>query len=148
MREPHGAVTPQPHAAIRGGDRARRTRRRTIRYTLLILFAVVAVLLPFWTVLINSAKILREASSLGIGLPTHWQIGPNYNEVITKGKLFRGLRNNLLIVIPATAGIVLLGSAAAWAFARSRSRRVSLLYWMCISGILIPPAIVTSVVVL
>ncbi len=135
-------------APPKGSDRARRTRRRTVRYTLLILFAAVGVLLPFWTVLINSAKILREASVLGIGLPSQWHIGANYSEVITKGKLFRGLRNNLLIVIPATAGIVLFGSAAAWAFARSRSRRVTVLYWMCISGILIPPAIVTSVVVL
>lgn len=118
-----------------------------LRYLCLSIFAVFTILIPFWAVFVNSVKPLAEASALELGLPSQLQLVENYSVVIEKGRLLQGLRNNLLIVIPATAGIVLLGAAASWVFARSKGQRTTLLYWISISGVLIPPAIVTSVMV-
>jgi raffinose/stachyose/melibiose transport system permease protein len=97
---------------------------------------------------VNSFKGTGEASALGIGLPENWQLVENYSTVIVDGKLALGLRNSLLIVVPSVILIVLFSSAAAWVFARGRSRKISVTYYAAISGILLPVAIITSIQVL
>lgn len=112
------------------------------------LFALIAVIVPIWLVLVNSFKDVAEASRLELTLPTNWMIFENYRDVIVDGRLALGLKNTLFIVIPSVIGIVLASSAAAWVFARARSRAVSATYYAAISGILLPVAIVTSIQVL
>lgn len=124
------------------------SRWKIIRYALLFAFATLAVFIPLWMVLINSVKSIGEATQIGLGLPTEWHLVENYSTVIEEGRLGTGLLNTLVVVIPAVIGIVFIGALASWVFARSRHRTVSLLYYMCISAILIPPAIVTSIQVL
>jgi raffinose/stachyose/melibiose transport system permease protein len=110
--------------------------------------AAIAVFVPLWIIVINSFKPLGEASALGIELPAQWQIAENYGIVITEGDLLGGLRNTLLITIPSVIAVVVLGAMASWVFARSRHQSISLLYYLCISGILVPPALVVSVLLL
>jgi raffinose/stachyose/melibiose transport system permease protein len=123
----------------------RRSRWTIIRYVVLIVFAIVSVFIPLWLVLVNSVKPLGEANALGLNLPIEWKLAENYSTVIDQGKLPLGLVNTLVVVIPSIIGIVLFGALASWVFARSRRRSASLLYYLSISGILIPPAIVTSI---
>ena len=54
----------------------------------------------------------------------------------TKANWSRHFGNTLLRVIPSVIGVVLLGAMASWVFARSRHHAVSVLYYICISGIL------------
>jgi raffinose/stachyose/melibiose transport system permease protein len=128
--------------------RMRRQRWRILRYAVLIAFAVVSVFIPLWLVVVNSFKSIGEASNLNLSLPGDWQLIENFSTVIDQGKLPLGLLNTLVVVIPSIAGIVILGSLAAWVFARNKRRSVSLLYYLSISAILIPPAIITSIQVL
>jgi raffinose/stachyose/melibiose transport system permease protein len=129
-----------------------RTRKARLRvwagYLLLILFAAFSVLFPLWVVIINSAKPQGEASLLGAGLPQHWNIIDNYRTVIDQGQIWRGLFNTLVVVVPSVLIILLIGSAASWVFARGRGRTAHGLYYLSIAGILVPPSIVTSVLVL
>jgi raffinose/stachyose/melibiose transport system permease protein len=125
-----------------------RARWGLVRYTLLIAFALVAVGIPVWIVLVNSVKSIGEANQLGLDLPTEWRLFENFATVIDDGRAGIGLRNTLLVTVPSVAGIVLLGGLASWVFARSKGRAVSLLYFLTISGILIPPAVVASIQVL
>jgi raffinose/stachyose/melibiose transport system permease protein len=123
--------------------------RGSIGVTIVVcLFAFVAVIVPIWMVVVNSFKDLGEASRLGLSLPTRWMILENYGDVIVDGRLGLGLRNTLFIVIPSVIGIVVASCAAAWVFARARSRVVAITYYAAISGILLPVAIVTSIQVL
>ena len=129
----------------------RRLRRRglvALKYALLSAFAFVTVLLPLWIVLVNSAKPQGEANALGVGLPGSWAIGSNYGTVVHDGDFFRGLMNTSIVTLPALVGMLLFGSFAAWIFARGRSRVIRGLYYLSIVGILVPPAIVGSVLVL
>ncbi len=125
-----------------------RARWELMRYALLIAFALVAVGLPVWIVLVNSVKSIGEANQLGLDFPTEWRLLENFGTVIDQGRVGLGLRNTLLVTIPSVVGIVVLGGFASWVFARSKSRSVSLLYFLTISGILVPPAVVTSIQVL
>jgi raffinose/stachyose/melibiose transport system permease protein len=133
---------------LRSGWHLHRARWTILRYVLLIAFAIVAVFIPLWLVVVNSFKPLGEANELGLNLPVQWNLIENYSTVIDKGKLQLGLVNTLAVVIPSIVGIVLFGALASWVFARSKGRTTSLLYYLSISGILIPPAIVTSIQVL
>lgn len=125
-----------------------RARWSLLRHVLLIAFAILAVGVPLWIVLINSVKSIGEANALGLGLPDEWRLVENYSTVVEQGRAWQGLRNTLLVTIPSVVGIVALGGLASWVFARTRHRAVSLLYFLTISGILIPPAVVTSIQVL
>lgn len=118
------------------------------RKALLVGFAIVAIGLPLWLVVINSVKPLGEANQLGLGLPAEWSGVENYARVFDEGRVPLGLRNTLLVAIHTVIIVLLLGGLAAWVFARARSRPASLFYYLCISGVLIPPAIVASVQVL
>jgi raffinose/stachyose/melibiose transport system permease protein len=132
------------------GSRARRRRRAlaALKYTLLTAFALGAVLLPLWLMVVNSFKPQGEANELRIGLPHTWAVADNYSTVYHDGDFLRGLANTSIVTLPALAGMLLFGSFAAWIFARGRSRSIRVLYYVSIVGILVPPAIVGSVLVL
>ena len=111
-------------------------------------FAILTVGIPLWAVVVNSFKGVAEASDMGLGLPTEWHLLENYSTVIIEGRLFNGLRNTLLVVVPSTIAIVFLSAAASWVLGRSRRGSTKVLYYVAISGILIPTAIVTTIQVL
>jgi len=115
------------------------------RYILLFAVATAVILVPLWTTLVNSLKSEADAASLGLGLPAHWEFAQNYLTVLQQGNVIRGSLNTVLILVPTEDGVIILGSLAAWIFARERSAIVSSLYAVLISGIIIPPAIVTTI---
>lgn len=118
------------------------------KYTLLGLFALPWVVLPLWMLFINSFKSEGEASTPTIALPTEWAIIENYGAVIQEGDYFTALRNSLLIAIPAILLVLLLGSMAAWAYARTSWMSLKALYYVSALSIVLPPAIIPSVYVL
>jgi raffinose/stachyose/melibiose transport system permease protein len=111
-------------------------------------FVLFAVLVPFWALLVNSAKTLPEANQLGLGLPTHWALGDNYGAVWREGKIPIAFLNTLILTVPSVLLTLLLSSMAAWVFARRRERRFAMAYYYAISAVLLPPIIVTTVYVL
>lgn len=127
-----------------------RSRWTVMRYLLVFGFVTVFMIVPFWMVVVNSLKPQAEAAQVGLGLPTGWEAArENYKTVVEQGKLLRGLRNTLLIVIPGTVSIVILGGMASWIFGRSKSLVISIvLYYISISGVLIPPAPVPAILVM
>lgn len=127
------------------------TRRRGLsglKYALLSLVAIPWVVLPFWVLLVNSFKTEAEAARPGIALPTQWTFLDNYRTVIAEGNYFVGLKNSLLVSVPVVLGVLLFGAMAAWTYARSRSRWLQGAYYISALSIILPPAIVPTVVML
>ncbi|MBR7826969.1 carbohydrate ABC transporter permease [Actinospica sp. MGRD01-02] len=127
---------------------ARPEKRPWLRYGLLGLFAVPWIGIPLWMLLVNSFKTQGDASVLSLGLPSHWNLVGNYRTVIDQGSYFTGLGNSLLIAIPTILAVLLLGSMAAWSYARSRSRSLRVAYYCTTLSIVLPPAIIPTVYVL
>lgn len=115
---------------------------------LLSVFAVPWILLPFWMLLVNSFKSQGDASVLNLSLPKVWQAASNYATVITQGEYFLGLGNSLLIAVPVIAAVLLLGSMAAWAYARSSAMSLKVTYYISALSIVLPPAIIPTVYIL
>jgi len=103
---------------------------------------------PLWTILVNSFKTERDAALLDLSLPTEWAAVENYATVIREGRLASGLLNSLLYSGASIVLILLAGSLAAWVLARSRSKWSQPLYYLAISGVFVPPAIVTTILVM
>ncbi|MFG2551013.1 carbohydrate ABC transporter permease [Streptomyces sp. NPDC048581] len=115
------------------------------RPALVLLLAGLAVGVPLWLVAVTSAKPQAEAIKPNLDLPRHWQPADNYADAVGQGEMLRGFLNSLLVVVPSVVLVLLLGAGAAWVFARRRSKLVSAAYALCISGLLLPPAVITIV---
>jgi len=118
---------------------------RCARPALVVLIAALAIGVPLWLVAVTSAKPQGEAVRPNLDLPRHWQPASNYEDAVGQGEMLRGLLNSMLVVVPSAVLVLLLGAGAAWVFARRTSRLVSAAYALCISGLLLPPAVVTVV---
>ena len=103
---------------------------------------------PLWLVLVTSAKPQGEALTPSFALPSDWQLFENYRTVFTDGDIPAAFFGSLLIMVPAVIGVLVLGSMASWVLARRSSRMNAMLYALAISGIVLPPAIVTVVLLL
>lgn len=115
------------------------------RPALVLLLASLAVGVPLWLVAVTSAKPQAEAIRPNLDLPRHWQPADNYADAVGQGEMLRGFVNSLLVVVPSVVLVLLLGAGAAWVFARRKSKLVSAAYALCISGLLLPPAVITIV---
>lgn len=115
------------------------------RRAVLIAIAVPWVFVPLWMLLVNSAKPYTEASVLGLGLPKQWNLAENYGTVIEEGNYPVALANSLLIAIPTLACVIVFGSMAAWAFARSRRVSMKVAYNLSVMSVLLPPAILPTI---
>ncbi|HTR95445.1 MAG TPA: carbohydrate ABC transporter permease [Trebonia sp.] len=133
---------------VRRGTRRRPRLRTGLRYTLLSLFALPWIVVPFWTLLVNSFKSDSESGVLSLGWPKQWSAGANYSTVIHQGTYFAGLENSLLVGVPTILAVLLFGSMAAWAYARSGSRSLRFAYYASSLSILLPPAIIPTVYIL
>ncbi|MEV0388413.1 carbohydrate ABC transporter permease [Nonomuraea sp. NPDC050643] len=103
---------------------------------------------PLWLVLVTAAKSRGEALTPDLSLPTEWHLLDNLARVWTEGEVLPAALGSLLVVVPAVAGVLLFGSMAAWILARRATRVNAVLYALAISGIVLPPAVVTVVLLL
>lgn len=117
-----------------------------LKHVLCILLCL-AVVIPFYMVVINSFKTKPEAARMSLALPTTWQFS-NYAEVIDKGKLVQGFINSLLYALIST-GIGVIGSAmASFVMSRKRTKFNTFAYYFVLCGLFFPVNYVTLVRVL
>ncbi|SEC56224.1 carbohydrate ABC transporter membrane protein 2, CUT1 family [Amycolatopsis tolypomycina] len=104
--------------------------------------------IPLWLVVVTAGKSQGEALDPDLSLPGHWQLFANLREVWVQGEVPAAFFGSLLIVVPTVAGVLVFGSMAAWVLARRTTRLNAALYALGISGIVLPPAVVTVVLLL
>jgi raffinose/stachyose/melibiose transport system permease protein len=107
--------------------------------------ALVVVGGPIYLMIATASKPTAEAHSVDASLPTKFDLLHNISTVIDEGNTLSGLLNSVLITVPAVVLLLLFGSMAAWVFARVKSRATTALYFVAISGVMLPPAIVATI---
>ena len=116
-----------------------------------IVAVTVAVLLlgiPFWLVLSTAGKNQAEALNPNLTPPSQWQLLENFGLVFSEGRMLTGFFGSLLVMVPAVFGVLILGSMAAWILGRRGGKGMAIVYAVAISGIVLPPAVVTIVLLL
>jgi raffinose/stachyose/melibiose transport system permease protein len=129
--------------------RARRNRLARIAQPITAIVAVVALLgVPFWLVIVTASKTQAEAFNPNLSPPSDWRLFENFATVFTDGRMLPAFLGSLLIMVPSVLGVLILGSMAAWILGRRSGRVLSFVYALAISGIVLPPAVVTIVLLL
>ncbi|KAB8195418.1 ABC transporter permease subunit [Nonomuraea phyllanthi] len=113
-----------------------------------LVLVVVSIGIPLWLVLVTAAKSQGEALNPDLSLPSEWHLLENLGQVWTQGEVLWASLGSLLVVVPSVVGVLLFGSMAAWILARRATRLNAVLYALAISGIVLPPAVVTVVLLL
>jgi raffinose/stachyose/melibiose transport system permease protein len=135
-------------AVIPRNTRHRRSGARIVQPLATVILVVLVLGVPFWTILVNSAKSANDARTPDLALPTNWQFWQNLVQVFNEGSVGPAFVGSLILLVPSVVGVLLLGSLASWILARRKSRKISFLYAVGISGIIVPPAVVTVVLML
>jgi raffinose/stachyose/melibiose transport system permease protein len=128
--------------------RRRRSRVRWLQPVVAILAALVLLGIPFWLVISTASKDRAQALTPNLSAPIHWQLFQNFATVISQGNMVPAFFGSLLIMVPSVFGVLVLGSFAAWVLARRKGRGIAIIYALSISGIVLPPAVVTIVLLL
>ncbi len=121
---------------------------RRVQPAVAILAVVLLIGMPLWIVVVTAGKTQGEALNPDLSLPTTWQYAENFAAVWEQGRVPAAFFGSLLVMVPAVIGVLALGSLASWVLARRSSRLMAVLYALAISGIVLPPAVVTVVLLL
>ncbi|GAB4572337.1 MAG: carbohydrate ABC transporter permease [Anaerolineae bacterium] len=105
-------------------------------YIILSLWSLI-VLIPLWTMLINSVKPKREIFRNPFGLPSQLTFD-GYTHALTQGRFDLYFRNSIVVSLISLLLILFIGSLAAYSLANWRSRVSGLLYIYFIAGLMIP----------
>ena len=130
-------------------SRGRTASLRRVLQPILVIVLMVALLgIPFWLIVVTAGKNEGEALNPSLALPTKWHLFENFASVIDEGRMVPAFFGSLLVMVPSVFGVLLLGAMASWVLGRRRSKPLAFLYALGISGIVLPPAVVTIVLLL
>lgn len=116
----------------------------------LVLLTVVMFLVPFYFILVNSAKTSQEAAFLNLEWPTEFQLWDNIVQVFQERNymLVTAFINSTIITVVSIALLIVTGSMAAFVLNRRKGKASSGLYNLFMIGLMIPPAVVPTIWVL
>lgn len=125
------------------GDASR--RYRWARLLVLAFVGSMFYVLPLWVVVVTSFKPIGEAIRLDISLPQNWAIVDNYRTVWVDGRVPLAFANTLFITVTSVTIMIVVGSLAAWAFGRSESRTMKVIYYITVFSLLLPTPIIPAI---
>lgn len=106
-------------------------------YPLFLLLTAV-ILYPLAWMLYSSFKSNTDIFANVFALPSQLYLG-NYITVFTEGAMGLYFRNSLLIAVVSVAGLLVITSLAAYAFATFRFRGSTALFMILLLGLMVPP---------
>ncbi|MET8991757.1 carbohydrate ABC transporter permease [Nonomuraea wenchangensis] len=127
---------------------AARGRAARLRPAAVVALVVLVMGVPLWLVVVTAGKSQGEALSPDLSLPSRWQLWDNLAQVWEQGEVPKAFLGSVLVVAPSVALVLAFGSMASWILARRATRLNAVLYALAISGIVLPPAVVTIVLLL
>lgn len=122
---------------------------RTIAHAFLVIFTSVTLLgIPLWMIVVTAGKSQAEAVVPNMSLPSKWQLIENFQTVITDGEMLKAFTGSMLVTVPSVFISLLCGAMASWILARRSSKGMAVLYALFISGVILPPSVITIMMLL
>lgn len=127
----------------------KRSKAGSIIHAILVVLVMLVLLgVPFWLLIVTAGKSQAEAIRPTMSLPSHWQLLQNFSTVITDGKMVKAFFGSVIVTVPSVFLALLLGSMASWVLARRATKPMTVVYALSISGLVLPPAVVTVMMLL
>jgi raffinose/stachyose/melibiose transport system permease protein len=118
----------------------RYTKATAVR-ELVVWIAALLTLLPFYFLVITALKPQEELLTTGTSAPPSRPTVDNFAEVLTAGgdsNILLGLFHSVIITLGSIAGMVLLGSLAAYVLVRTTARWGTITFYLFLIAIILP----------
>lgn len=115
-----------------------------------ILVSVVVFLLPFFFILLTASKTGPEASNLDFSWPTNWVLINNIKEVLRTRDyvVLRAFINSSTLTLGSVTVMVIFAAMVGYVLQRRVSKVNSLVQFLVLAGLVVPPAVVPTIWVL
>ena len=115
-----------------------------------VLVSIVVFWVPFYFIILTSFKTQKEAALMNLEWPKTFQIFANYKTVLTaeKGMVIRAFFNSTVITVLSIAVLILVCSMAGFVMQRRIGKASSLINFLVLAGLMIPPSVVPTIWVL
>lgn len=112
--------------------------------------SIVVFLVPFMFIILTASKTGPEASDLSFTLPTHWVLLDNIKEVLRTRNyvVLRAFINSSTLTIGSVAIMVVTAAMVGYVLQRRVSRLNSVVQFLVLAGLVVPPAVVPTIWVL
>lgn len=120
-------------------ERKHMTKQKRNMIILEIVMIIVAIIwfLPIYYLIVTTLKTPQEATASPLGLPLVPQI-ENYIKAFHNMQFPRAFANTLLITVTAVALIVVFGSMAGYALARTKTKMGGRFFLFFLAGLIVP----------
>jgi len=119
-----------------------RYRKSSLVIEIITILGAVVMLLPFWILLItafkNGDELLTTPAIAPSTHPTLTNFTALFSDQTGQGNIFQALLSSVLITVGSIIGLVVLGSLAAYVFARSTRRWSTRAYFLFVIAIILP----------
>jgi raffinose/stachyose/melibiose transport system permease protein len=116
---------------------------RVLLYLFLTAWALV-VLIPFFMILVNSFKNMREAALFTLTVSPGSSLD-NYKTVLSKPFFIRGMKNSFIITAFAVVLVDVLAAMSAFVIQRRSGRFAKFLYFLYFAGLIVPMSIIPTI---
>jgi len=121
------------------------TRRSSLIALEIVAIALaLLILIPFFMILVNSFKGIRESALFGLSLPTTWEFG-NYKDVFKQDNIIRGFKNSFLISGLTVVCVNLFAAMSAFIIQRRGGKFLNFVYLAFIMGLIVPVSIIPTI---
>jgi raffinose/stachyose/melibiose transport system permease protein len=124
--------------------------RHYIVGSIAVAFSLLIFGLPLYFVIINSFKTTTESAALNLNWPKAFEFIANYKTVLMAqdGMVVRAFYNSSLLTVLSIVVLIFVSSMAGFVMQRRIGKFSSLINFLILAGLMIPPSIVPTIWVL
>lgn len=115
-----------------------------------VLLTVVVFWIPFGYIILSAGKTVSEASEMSLSLPKKFMFVENFRDVLAaqNGMVIRAFVNSTVITALSIFVLIFVCAAAGYVMERRRDRATPVINFLVLTGLMIPPSVVTTIWVL
>ncbi len=115
----------------------RKTKQKLIATEIGMILLAVIWFIPIYYLIVTTLKTQQDATINPLGLPKTWEFG-NYINAWVKMEFPRAFANTLIITVSAVFLLIVVGTLAGYALARTKTKVSGVVFLVFLAGLIVP----------
>lgn len=115
----------------------RKTKQKLIATEIGMILLALIWFIPIYYLIVTTLKTQQDATLNPLGLPGTWEFG-NYINAWVKMEFPKAFANTLIITVSAVFILVLVGTLAGYALARTKTKMSGIVFIIFLAGLIVP----------
>lgn len=115
----------------------RKTKQKIIATEIVMILLALIWFIPIYYLIVTTLKTQQDATVNPLGLPKTWEFG-NYMNAWVKMEFPRAFANTLIITVSAVFLLILVGTLAGYALARTKTKISGIVFLVFLAGLIVP----------